>query len=71
MSKCLYCYQELEEGQVDLTSGRVSSRSAISSELDGSRLIGAFLRPFFGASSGSFIGKLICYYKSVRLLFCL
>lgn len=22
MSKCLYCYQELEEGQVDLTSGR-------------------------------------------------
>ena len=35
----------------DLTSGRVSSRSAISSELDGSRLIGAFFRFFLGFSS--------------------
>ena len=42
MSKCLFCYQELEDGQVDLTSSRVSSRSAISSELDGSRLTGDF-----------------------------
>ena len=52
MSKCLYCYQELEDGQVDLTSGRVSSRSAISSELDGSRLTRDFhpgcARKFFG-----------------------
>jgi serine/threonine-protein kinase HipA len=42
----------LEEGQKDLTSGRVSSRSAISGELDGSRLIGDFhphcARKFFG-----------------------
>ena len=51
MCKCLYCYKELEEGQKDLTSGRVSSRSAISSELDGSRLIGAFFRFFLGFSS--------------------
>jgi hypothetical protein len=48
-----------------LTFGRVSSRSAISSELDGSRLIGAFLRFFFGFSSDSFIGKKICYHHKV------
>ena len=55
MSKCLYCYQELEEGQTDLTSGRVSSRSAISSELDGSRLTRDFhpacARKFFGSET--------------------
>ena len=52
MCKCLYCYQELEEGQRELTSGRVSLRSAISSKLDGSRLTGDFhpycARKFFG-----------------------
>lgn len=52
MCKCLYCYQELEDGQKDLTSVRASSRSAISSGLDGSRLIGDFhprcARKFFG-----------------------
>ena len=52
MCKCLYCYKELGEGQKDLTSGRVSSRSAISSELDGSRLTRDFhprcARKFFG-----------------------
>ena len=55
MSKCLYCYKELEEGQVDLTPGRVSSRSAISSELDGSRLTRDFhpacARKFFGSNA--------------------
>ena len=52
MCKCLYCYKELKEGQKDLTPGRVSSRSAISSELDGSRLTRDFhpscARKFFG-----------------------
>ena len=54
MSKCLFCYKELEEGQIDLTPGRVSSRSAISSELDGSRLTRDFhpacARKFFGST---------------------